>query len=110
MASCHTEEEMGSKESIIDVEQGSLQYCSSSSMPWARVVYGLLSLWALPQASADACAFFSKALGEVRRMETLSAFQWMEVRMIMGEEIKAAFSHLCLSCTQPYMQITREWA
>lgn len=98
------------QESIINVEQGSLQYCSSSPMPWARVVYVLLSLWALPQASADACAFFSKEVGEVRRMETLSAFRWMEVRMIMGEEIKAAFSHLGLSCTQHYMQITRQWA
>uniref|UniRef100_A0A8B9MLL6 Secreted protein n=1 Tax=Accipiter nisus TaxID=211598 RepID=A0A8B9MLL6_9AVES len=87
-----------------------LQYCSSSPMPWARVVYVFLSLWAPPQASADACDFFSKEVGEVRRMETLSAFQWMEVRMIMGEEIKAAFSHLGLSCTQHYMQITRQWA
>lgn len=55
--------------------------------------------------------FVSKEVFEVRRMEgTFSAFQRMGVRMVMDEEVKAAFSQLCLNCARHYMQITREQA
>lgn len=54
--------------------------------------------------------FVSKEVCEVRRMETFSAFRRMEVRMLMAEEIEAAFSRLGLSCARHYMQITRERA
>ena len=54
--------------------------------------------------------FLSAKKCEVRRMETFSAFRRMEVRMLMAEEIEAAFSCLGLSCAQHYVQITRERA
>jgi len=45
--------------------------------------------------------WFLSEVCEVRKVEgTFSAFQSMEVRMLVAEEVKAAFSRPSLSCAQ----------
>jgi len=45
--------------------------------------------------------FVRREVCEVRKVEgTFSAFQSMEVRMLVAEEVKAAFSRPSLSCAQ----------